>query len=87
MLKHDYYSDTSPKALAFFIELQRGRTPAQKLESVFAMTTLVKRLSEEGVRRMYPSADEHEVRMRAAARRFDRQTMIKAFGWDPAEHP
>jgi hypothetical protein len=30
--KHDYYSDTSPKALAVFIELQRRRTPVQKLE-------------------------------------------------------
>jgi len=84
--KHDYYSDTSPKALAVFIELQRRRTPAQKLESMFEMTSMVLRLSEQGVRQRYPSADEHEVRMRAAALRLDRQTMIKVYGWDPAEH-
>jgi hypothetical protein len=53
---------------------------------MFEMTSMVLRLSEQGVRQRYPSADEHEVRMRAAALRLDRQTMIKVYGWDPAEH-
>ena len=53
---------------------------------MFEMTSMVLRLSEHGVRQRYPSADEHEVRMRAAALRLDRQTMIKVYGWDPAEH-
>jgi hypothetical protein len=87
MLKHEYYSDTSPKAFAVFIELWRQRTPAQKLEAVFDMTSMVLRLSEQGVRQRYPAAGEHEVRMRAAALRLDRQTMIKVYGWDPVEHP
>lgn len=36
--------------------------------------------------RMYPEADEREVFLRVAARRLDRESMIKAYGWDPDEH-
>ena len=35
-------------------------------------------------RQEYPGASEQEVRMRVASRTFDRETMIKAWGWDPA---
>jgi hypothetical protein len=36
---------------------------------------------------MYPQASEREVFLRVAARRLDRDSMIRAYGWDPALHP
>jgi len=36
---------------------------------------------------MYPEADEREIFLRVAARRLDRDTMIKVYGWDPLRHP
>jgi hypothetical protein len=36
---------------------------------------------------MYPDAGEREVFLRVAARRLDRETMIKVYGWDPKLHP
>ncbi len=83
-MKHsEPYSDTHPKALEVFLSLQRQMTPAQKVSLVFNLTTMVLRLSEAGVRMDYPQADEREVFLRAAARRLDRETMIRVYGWDP----
>jgi hypothetical protein len=39
------------------------------------------------VRRQYPTADDREVLRRVAARHLDRDTMIRAFGWDPESPP
>ena len=36
-----------------------------------------------GIRQRYPEASEEEVRRRLAAVLFDRETVIKVFGWDP----
>jgi len=35
MPKHDWYSDTDPKALKVFIELQRRMSPGEKIAAVF----------------------------------------------------
>jgi hypothetical protein len=58
----------------------------EKFATVIAMTEMLIHLSEAGVRLLYPNADEHEIQMRAAARRYGREIMIKAFGWDPELH-
>jgi hypothetical protein len=36
---------------------------------------------------MYPRAGEREVFLRVAARRLDRETMLRVYGWDPDLHP
>ena len=82
----DFFSDTDPQALQVFLSLQRRRTPSQKLKQVFEMTELVLKAAEAGVRQMYPDAGEREVFLRAAARRLDRETMVKVYGWDPRLH-
>ena len=58
-------------------------TPGDKLAAVFQMTEMLFRLSEGNVRRLYPKADEREVFLRTVARRLDRDTMMRAYGWDP----
>ena len=74
----DWFGDTDPKALEVFLELQRKMTPAEKVRAAFGLTNMLLRLSEAGVRNLYPQAGEREVFLRAAARRLDRDTMVRA---------
>ena len=82
-----WYEDTTPKALEVFIELHRRMTPGQRVAQVFEMAGFMEGLQRSSVRSMYPGADEREVFLRVAARRLDRETMIKVYGWDPDLHP
>jgi hypothetical protein len=79
--------DTSPEAYQVQLKLLRKITPGQKLSRVFQMSRTALDLSAAGVRRLYPNVDDHEVLMRSAARRYDRTTMIRVYGWDPDDHP
>jgi hypothetical protein len=83
----DWYSDTDPQALEVFLRLQREMSADQKIAAVFQMSGMLLRLAEEAVRRQYPTADDREVLRRVAARHLDRDTMIRAFGWDPESPP
>jgi hypothetical protein len=85
MSRSDFYSDTDPEAMRVFLELQRQMTPAQKITAVCDLSDAVMRLAETSVRRMYPAADEREVFLRAAARRLDRETMLRVYGWNPED--
>ena len=64
----------------------RRMTDAQKLARVDALTRTVRQLALARIRQEHPEADARELRLRLAALRFDRETMIRAFGWDPREH-
>ena len=76
-------SDTDPMASQILLAIQRRLSPSDKVREVFALTDLVLRLSEAGVRHLYPGADEREVFLRAAARRLGRETVVQVYGWDP----
>ena len=82
-----WYEDTDPKALEVFIELHRKMPPGEKVAQIFEMAEFSEGLQRGSVRSMYPDADEREVFLRVAARRLDRETMIKVYGWDPLLHP
>ncbi len=79
-------SDTHPGALEVLVALQRGMSPPQKLALVFELSDMLLQLSAQGVRQLYPQAGEREVFLRVASRHLDRETMIRAYGWDPASH-
>jgi hypothetical protein len=85
-MQSDFTADTHPDALEVFLKLQRQRTPAQKLEDVFELSQWMINASEAGVRLRYPEATDREVFLRAASLRIPRDLMIKAYGWDPAQH-
>ena len=68
------------------IAAYRRMTPAQKLARVAALTEASRQLAAIGIRERFPDASAREVALRLAAMRFDRETMIRAFGWDPREH-
>ncbi len=78
--------DTDPRALEILTELEREMSPGKKAALALAMSRMILRAAEAGVRMRYPDADEHEVLVRTAALHLDRELMIRAYGWDPEEH-
>jgi hypothetical protein len=76
-------SDTDPRAAEVLLALHRRMSPSEKVQAVFALNDVLLRLSEAGVRQIYPTADQREVFLRAAARRLGRETVARVYGWDP----
>ena len=82
-----WYDDTDPQALEVFLRLHSEMTPGQRAARIFELSAFQENLQRSSVRSMYPAAGERELFLRVAARRLDRQTMIRVYGWDPALHP
>ena len=82
----DFYSDTDPRVMEVWLSLLRKMPPEKKMAAVFEMNDMLMGLVKGEVRRLYPQADEREVFLRMAARRLDRETMIRVYGWDPESH-
>jgi hypothetical protein len=76
-------ADTSPEAWELLVELNRNLEPGKKLQMIFELSDSLWSLAQASVRKQYPHADEREVFLRTAARRLDRETMIKVYGFDP----
>jgi hypothetical protein len=83
MPRADWYEDTDPRALEVLIRLQREMPPARKAEAAIEMSLMLMRLAEDDERRLRPGLGNREAFLRAAARRLDRDTMIRVYGWDP----
>ena len=77
------YTDTDPRVMQVWVDLQRRMSPAEKLASVLSASQFVLQTYEMGVRHAYPQADDREVLLRVAARHLPRELMIGAYGWDP----
>ena len=80
------YTDTDPRAMEVWLELQRTMPAGEKLAAVLSSSQFVLQMFEMGVRSLHPHADDHEVRLRIAARHLPRELMIRAYHWDPVEH-
>ncbi|MBW3572163.1 MAG: hypothetical protein KY467_13770 [Gemmatimonadetes bacterium] len=78
-------SDTSPEAERFLIEGYRRMSPTAKLERVFSLNRMIEQLQRARITADYGEIPEREMRLRLGALRLGRETMIKAFGWDPEE--
>ncbi len=83
MARCDWYRDTAPEALEVLLRLQREMTVSQKVNAVLDLSAMVMCLQEIGERSLHPEASEREIFLRAAARRLGRETMIRAYRWDP----
>ena len=79
--------DTSEKAERFWFDRLRAMEPWQKLAMVARLNRQARTLALAGQRIRHPDATERELRLRVAATRHDRETMIRAFGWDPLANP
>lgn len=85
MTHPEEFTDTDPRAMRVWLDLQRRMPAGEKLALVLNSAQFVLQLYEMGVRRLYPEASDHEVLLRVAARHLSRELMIRAYGWDP-EH-
>jgi len=75
--------DTDPETERLLIELSRNRPIWKQFRQVGALNRMTRAFAMAGIRQRYPEASEEEVRRRLAAVLFDRETVIKVFGWDP----
>ena len=75
--------DTDPETERLLIELSRNRPIWKQFKQVGALNRMTRAFAMAGIRQRYPEATEEEVRRRLAAVLFDRETVIKVFGWDP----
>jgi hypothetical protein len=77
--------DTEPEIDRLLLEGYRRMTPAEKLERVVDLNRTAEAMATLRLERTYGPLDERERELRLAALRLDRETMIRVFGWDPAE--
>ena len=78
--------DTPPEIEQILIEGYRRMSLAEKLQRVCDLNHMVETMAAARIRQQYgPDLPERELRLRLAALRLDRETMIEVFGWDPEE--
>ena len=78
--------DTDFEVERLILEAYRRMPPWEKARRVGEMVHTLEMLALAGIAGRHPEATERERRLRLAALRLDRQTMVGAFGWDPALH-
>lgn len=78
-------SDTSPDAARFLNEAYRRMSPTEKLQRVASLNRMLVKLAAARIRAQYGDIPDEEMRLRLAALRLGRETMIEMFGWDPDE--
>jgi hypothetical protein len=78
-----FLTDTDPNIEAMQISGFRKMEPWKKLALSEAMTQTVIQLATARIRKQHEGISEHELLMRLGSLWLDRETMIKAFGWDP----
>jgi hypothetical protein len=80
------FADTPPAVERVLVEGYRRMSPAEKIQRVLALNRALEQLATARLRTQYGTdLPEREVRLRLAALRLDRQTMIDVFSWDPEE--
>ena len=77
------FTDTPLEVERKLVEGYRRMTPADKVRRVRDLNYTLRKLALAHLRSRYPTASERELQLRFAARLFDRETMIRAFGWAP----
>lgn len=78
--------DTPAAIEEMMIEGYRRMTPEQKLRRVVELNRAAETMAAARLQAQYgPEIGERELRLRLAALRLDRRTMIEVFDWDPEE--
>jgi len=68
------------------LEVYRRMTPAQKFERIQQLSEEALQIAAARIKQQYGEMSDRELRLRLASLTIDRETMIRAFGWDPDEH-
>ncbi|MCP3957768.1 MAG: hypothetical protein GY719_07935 [bacterium] len=78
--------DTPPEVEEILLEGLRRMTPEQKFRRIIELNRAVEEMAAARIRHRYgPDLPDRELRLRLAALRLDRETMIEVFDWDPEE--
>ena len=78
--------DAAPDIERRLIEGYRAMSPAAKLARVASLNRALVVLAEARIPSQYgPDVSERELRLRVAALRLPRETMLAVFDWDPVE--
>ena len=76
--------DTPPEVEQRLVEEYRRMSPEQRLMMAMEMNRAVQEVAAARIRAQYgPDIPDRELRLRLAALWIDRETMVRAFGWDP----
>jgi hypothetical protein len=78
--------DTGYEIERVLIATYRRMPPWEKARRVGEMLVALDQLALAGIAVRHPGAGERERRLRLAALRLDRDTMVRVFGWDPLIH-
>lgn len=77
-------ADTLAEIEEILLAGYRRMTPREKLRRVGELNAMVEAMAAAGIRERHGDGiPARELRLRLAALRLDRATMIAAFGWDP----
>jgi hypothetical protein len=77
--------DTPAEIEQRLVEEYRRMSPGQRLMMAMDMNRAVQQMAAARIRAQYgPGLSERELRLRLASLWIDRDTMMRAFGWDPA---
>lgn len=60
-------------------------SPTDKLKRVFSLNQMIGQLQCARITAGFGEMPDREMRLRLASLRLGRETMVKAFGWDPEE--
>lgn len=83
----DDAEDTPADVRVMMIEGYRRMSPTEKLQRVLDLNRAAESFARARIRRQYgPDLTEREENLRLASLTLDRETMIRAFDWDPEEH-
>jgi hypothetical protein len=77
------FTDTDPRAMKVWLDLQRAMSGGDKLGAVLSASQTVLQMYEMGIRRLYPDASDEEVLVRVAARHLPADLVFRAYGWCP----
>ena len=76
--------DTSAAAEEMLLSRYRKMSPAEKIARVVDLNRTVETLASARLRARYgPDLGREELKIRLAALRLDRRTMVEVFAWDP----
>ena len=78
--------DTPAEVEAFWLEGLRRMTPEQRFFAALDLSSAARQIALAGIRARHGSQlSERELLLHYASLFLDRETMVKAFGWDPRE--
>jgi hypothetical protein len=77
------FEDTDEKTEGVLIEINRSMPDWKKCQQIFSLIEMGRQLALTGLKMRYPNADEEELKKRYAALVLDKETVIKAYGWNP----